>query len=64
MIQYKNIKRRMTLEEVGREMGLTAERVRQIENEALAKIRKALSEKARPVVASDVIPDNFTWIRA
>ena len=62
MIQYKNIKRRMTLEEVGREMGLTAERVRQIENEALAKIRKALAEKG--VTGADIVPDNFTWNRS
>lgn len=62
MIQYKNIKRRMTLEEVGREMGLTAERVRQIENEALAKMRKLLAEKG--ITGFDIIPDNFTWNRS
>lgn len=62
MIQYKNIKRRMTLEEVGREMGLTAERVRQIENEALAKMRKLLAEKC--ITGFDIIPDNFTWNRS
>ena len=32
----------MTLEEIGRVMGLTRERVRQIEQQALAKIRKQL----------------------
>lgn len=62
MIQYKNIKRRMTLEEVGREMDLTAERVRQIENEALAKMRKLLAEKG--VTGADIVPDNFTWNRS
>lgn len=62
MIQYKNIKRRMTLEEVGREMDLTAERVRQIENEALAKMRKLLAEKG--ITGFDIIPDNFTWNRS
>ena len=62
MSQYKNIKRRMTLEEVGREMSLTAERVRQIENEALAKMRKLLAEKG--ITGFDIIPDNFTWNRS
>ena len=62
MIQYKNIKRRMTLEEVGREMDLTAERVRQIENEAMAKMRKLLAEKG--ITGFDIIPDNFTWNRS
>lgn len=39
----KNIVRAMTLSEVAKELGLTAERVRQIETAALRKIRIALS---------------------
>lgn len=57
-----NTTRCMTLQEVGRELGITAERVRQIENEALAKIRKAMA--AKNVAGSDLIPDNFTWVRS
>lgn len=62
MSQYKNITRHMTLQEVASELGVTAERVRQIENEALAKIRKALAEKGD--TGADIVPDNFTWTRA
>ena len=35
----------MTLEEIGKELGVTKERVRQIEHEALKKFRKALLKK-------------------
>jgi RNA polymerase primary sigma factor len=33
------------LEEVGREFGVTRERIRQLQNIALAKMRRALSKK-------------------
>ena len=62
MSQYKNITRHMTLQEVASELGVTAERVRQIENEALAKIRKKMAEKG--LASFDVVPDNFTWNRS
>lgn len=39
----RNIVRAMTLSEVAKELGITAERVRQIETAALRKIRIALS---------------------
>lgn len=39
--------RPMTLEEVGREFGVTRERIRQLQNIALKKMRKALSRKDR-----------------
>lgn len=39
----KNIVRAMTLSEVAQELGVTAERVRQIETAALRKIRIALA---------------------
>jgi len=40
-----------TLEEVGLEFGVTRERIRQLQNVALEKMRKALSKKDRPEVA-------------
>ena len=42
----KNIVRAMTLSEVAQELGVTAERVRQIETAALRKIRIALSGRS------------------
>ena len=41
--------RRKTLEELGLSFGVTRERVRQLQNEAIAKLRRALSKKERPV---------------
>src|SRR6516162_3197830 len=38
-----------TLEEVGKRFGLTRERIRQLQNIALSKLRRALSKKERPV---------------
>jgi len=37
----------MTLEEVGREWGVTRERIRQLQNSALTKMRKALRKKEK-----------------
>ena len=37
-----------TLEEVGKKFGVTRERIRQLQNIALAKLRRALSKKERP----------------
>ncbi|MDQ8191886.1 sigma-70 family RNA polymerase sigma factor [Roseibacillus persicicus] len=39
----------MTLEEVGREFGVTRERIRQLQNVALNKMRRALSKKEAPL---------------
>ena len=39
----------MTLEEVGREFGVTRERIRQLQNVALDKMRRALSKKEKPL---------------
>lgn len=39
----------MTLEEVGREFGVTRERIRQLQNVALDKMRRALSKKEKPM---------------
>ncbi len=42
----------MLLEDVGREFGVSRERIRQLQNSALAKMRKALMKKERPSLAS------------
>lgn len=41
----------MLLEDVGREFGVSRERIRQLQNSALAKMRKALMKKERPMPA-------------
>ena len=37
-----------TLEEVGKKFGVTRERIRQLQNIALAKLRRALNKKETP----------------
>lgn len=44
-----NGKTPMTLEDVGREFGVTRERIRQLQNSALNKMRRALSKKEKPL---------------
>ena len=39
-----------TLEEVGKKFGVTRERIRQLQNIALAKLRRALQKKERPAI--------------
>ena len=39
---------RKTLEEIGRKLGVSRERIRQLENVALSKLRRALSQNERP----------------
>jgi RNA polymerase primary sigma factor len=39
----------LTLEEVGREFGVTRERIRQLQNSALTKMRRALRKKEKPI---------------
>ena len=41
----------MTLEEVGQEFGVTRERIRQLQNVALSKMRRALRKKEKPMPA-------------
>src|ERR1700674_1441155 len=38
-----------TLEEVGKKFGVTRERIRQLQNVALAKLRRALAKKEKPI---------------
>src|SRR5947207_2547761 len=38
-----------TLEEVGKKFGVTRERIRQLQNIALSKLRRALAKKERPI---------------
>jgi RNA polymerase primary sigma factor len=40
-----------TLEDVGKDFGVTRERIRQLQNIALAKLRRALSKKEEPLAA-------------
>ncbi len=40
----------MLLEDVGREFGVSRERIRQLQNSALAKMRKALLKKDKPMI--------------
>jgi RNA polymerase primary sigma factor len=42
----------MNLEEIGRDFGLTRERIRQLQNKALAKMRHALHRKDHPIPVS------------
>ncbi|MES2922339.1 MAG: RNA polymerase sigma factor RpoD/SigA [Verrucomicrobiota bacterium] len=42
----------MLLEDVGREFGVSRERIRQLQNSALAKMRKALMKKDQPMPAT------------
>ncbi len=44
-----NGRKAMTLEEVGREFGVTRERIRQLQNSALTKMRRALRKKEKPL---------------
>jgi len=44
-----NGKKPMTLEDVGREFGVTRERIRQLQNVALDKMRRALRRKEKPL---------------
>ena len=46
-----NGRKALTLEEVGREFGVTRERIRQLQNTALTKMRRALSKKEKPLPA-------------
>jgi hypothetical protein len=39
-----------TLEEIGKKFGVTRERIRQLQNIALAKLRRALAKKEKPIV--------------
>ena len=44
-----------TLEEIGKKFAVTRERIRQLQNIALAKLRRALSKKETPIVRRDPI---------
>ena len=44
-----------TLEEVGKKFGVTRERIRQVQNIALAKLRRALAKREKPIVRRDPI---------
>ena len=44
-----------TLEEVGKKFGVTRERIRQLQNIALAKLRRALAKREKPIARRDPI---------
>jgi RNA polymerase primary sigma factor len=46
----------MTLEQIGERLGLTRERIRQIENEALSKLHEFLTEERKPDEAASAKP--------
>jgi len=46
---------RKTLEEVGKKFGATRERIRQLQNIALAKLRRALAKREKPIVRRDPV---------
>src|SRR3984893_11793299 len=43
-----------TLEEVGKKLGVTRERIRQLQNIAMAKLRRALAKKEKPIVRDPI----------
>lgn len=51
-----NGKKPMNLEEVGREFGVTRERIRQLQNKALEKMRYALHRKDNPLPSAKINP--------
>jgi len=51
----------MTLEEVGREFGVTRERIRQLQNVALTKMRKALRRKEKPMPKNAAAGENLAF---
>src|SRR6266436_1033360 len=44
-----------SLEEVGKKFGVTRERIRQLQNIALAKLRRALAKREKPIVRRDPV---------
>lgn len=64
--QYKSmmwaLERSMSLKEVAAEMDMSAERVRQIEVRALAKLRAILEH--RGLTPKTLLPENFDEARA
>src|SRR6202043_2849003 len=42
-----------TLEEVGKKFGVTRERIRQLQNVAMTKLRRALAKREKPIVRRD-----------
>lgn len=54
--------RAMTLEEVSREMGITKERVRQIERDALIKLKRQL--KNLGIKPEMILPENYDEVKA
>ena len=51
-----------TLEEVGKKFGVTRERIRQVQNIALAKMRHALSKKESPKGVTVILPSRSSQV--
>ena len=52
-----------TLEEVGKRFGVTRERIRQLQNIALAKLRRALAKREKPIVRRDPFNNSIPQTR-
>jgi RNA polymerase primary sigma factor len=48
-----------TLEEVGKKFGVTRERIRQLQNIALVKLRRALARREKPIVRRDPLVASY-----
>lgn len=51
----------MTLDQISQELGITRERVRQIERDALIKLKKKLH--ARGIPAEFILPPNYEEVK-
>jgi RNA polymerase primary sigma factor len=51
------------LEEIGKKFGVTRERIRQLQNIALAKLRRALAKREKPIVRRESLNPSLVPFR-